>query len=137
MKMKRVIKLFGRFVFNIPFAPLTLTKIGSRIYNVPFRKRGFYCLYTMLFFALFFLSIVLCALEVVVSGIWVIGLFVYLCFCSCMAVIRRKTREKMNIEGSIIEDFVVSVILYPSVAVQLEMTTDNLCREEENSITHL
>ena len=131
MKMKRLINLFGRFVFNIPFAPLTLTKVGHRVYNRSARKREFYCLYAMFFFTLFILSIVLCALELVVNGIWVIGMFVYLCFCGCMAIIRRKTRDKMGIEGSIIEDFAVSVILYPSVAVQLEMTTDNLCRKKK------
>lgn len=54
-----------------------------------------------------------------------------------MAIVRRKTRDTMGIEGSIIEDLAVSVILYPCVAVQLEMTTEDLCRKEENSITQI
>jgi len=135
MKMERVVKLFGKFIFNIPFAPLTVTKVGSKIYNI--RKRHVYCLSTMFLFGLFIMSIVLCVLEFVISGMWAIGLFVYLCFCACMAVVRGKIRDRLRIEGSIIEDFLVSVILYPSVAVQLEVTMDNLCSKEENSITSL
>ena len=135
MKVNRVIKLFGRFVFNIPFAPFTLAKVGSRIYK-SFRRRHHYCVYTLLFFTLFILSILLCIMEVLVSGAWVIGLFSYFCFCGCMAVIRKGTRNKLEIEGSIIEDFVVSVMLYPSVAVQLEIATANLMeREEEDNAT--
>ena len=137
MKIKRLIKLFGKLLFNIPFAPFTLTKIGRRIYNTPLQKRRYYFLSAIFFFSLFILPIVLCALETIVSGIWVTGLFLYLNFCGCMAVFRRKTRDKIGIEGSIIEDFVVSVLFYPSVAVQLELTTEDLCREEENGITHL
>ena len=70
-------------------------------------------------------------MEVLVSGAWVIGLFSYFCFCGCMAVIRKGTRNKLEIDGSIIEDFVVSVMLYPSVAVQLEIATANLMEREE------
>lgn len=78
----------------------------------------------------------MCIMEVLVSGAWVIGLFSYFCFCGCMAVIRKETRNKLKIEGSIIEDFVVSVMLYPSVAVQLEVATATLMeREEKNNAT--
>ena len=133
MKINRVVKLFGRFLFNIPFAPFTMAKVGTRVYK-SFRNRICYCLYTLFFCVLFILSIVLTALDFLVSGAWVIGLFSYLCFCVCMAVIRTKTRNKLEIEGSIIEDFMVSVILYPSVAVQLEQTTDDLSRREEEEI---
>ena len=135
--MKRLIKLFGRFVFNIPFAPLTLAKVASRVYQKPLRRRKIYCLCLISFCTIFILSIVLCALEVVVNGMWAIGLFAYLCFCGCMAAVRGKARDKMDIEGNLVEDFVVSLIFYPCVAVQLEMTIENLCAKEENSTTCL
>ena len=135
MKVNRVIQLFGRLLFNIPFASFTLAKVGSRV-SKSFRKRERYWLYTLLFFTLFILSIVFCIMEVLVSGACVIGLFSYFCFCGCMAVIRKRTRNKLEIEGSIIEDFVVSVMLYPSVAVQLEIATANVIKkEQENDAT--
>ena len=134
MNVDRVSKLFGRFLFNVPFAPFTLAKVGSRIYK-SFRIRHHYFTYTFLFFVLFISSIVFCVVEFLSSGAWVIGLFSYFCFCGCMSVIRKRTRNTLGIEGSIIEDFVVSVILYPSVAVQLEETTANLSKREEENKT--
>ena len=65
-------------------------------------------------------------MEFVIKDVWAIGLFSYLCFCACMAMIRRGTRHQLKIEGSIVEDFVVSFFLFPCVAVQLELSTDTL-----------
>ena len=135
MKFNRVIQLFGRLLFNIPFAPFTLAKVGSRA-SKSVRKRERYWLYTWLFLTLFIFSIVFCLMEVLVTGAWVIGLFSYFCFCGCMAVIRKRTRNELEIKGSIIEDFAVSVMLYPSVVVQLEIATANLIeREQEKDAT--
>ena len=67
-----------------------------------------------------------------------IGLLTYLLFCGCVALIRTKTRDLLKIEGTIIEDLMVSVLIYPSVVVQLEMTTQGLHYEEdENHPTNL
>ena len=72
-------------------------------------------------------------LGIFVEGAWVIGLFFYLCFCGCMAVIRTRTRNILNIKGSLIEDLLVSVILYPNVAVQMETTVATLHPEENEN----
>ena len=72
-------------------------------------------------------------LGIFVEGAWVIGLFSYLCFCGCMAVIRTRTRNILKIKGSLIEDLLVSVILYPNVAVQLETTVASLHPEENEN----
>ena len=71
-------------------------------------------------------------IEIWIEGAWVMGLFSYFCFCGCMAILRRDVRDKLGIEGSIIEDFVVTVVIYPSVAVQLETTISNLNNHEVN-----
>ena len=96
-----------------------------------------YCLCLGSFCTLFVLSITLCALEIVVNGMWTIGLFAYICFCGCMAAVRGKTRDILGIEGNLVEDFVISLVFYPCVAVQLEVAIKDLCTKEENTITSL
>ena len=71
-------------------------------------------------------------IEIWIKGAWVIGLFSYFCFCGCIAILRRDVRDKLGIVGSIIEDFVVTVVIYPSVAVQLETTIFSLNNQEVN-----
>ena len=44
-----------------------------------------------------------------------------------------KTREKINVPGNLIEDFLSCLIMYPSVAVQLSMTVDDLVETEKKS----
>ena len=50
-----------------------------------------------------------------------------------MAVIRTRTRNILKIKGSLIEDLMVSVILYPNVAVQMETTVATLHPEENEN----
>ena len=137
IEVRRLIKLFGKFLLNIPFAPITLTRVASRVYQKALRRRTMYCLCLTSFCTLFVLSITLCSLEIVVNGMWTIGLFTYICFCGCMAAVRGKTRDILGIEGNLVEDFVISLVFYPCVAVQLEMAMKDLCTKEENTITSL
>ena len=134
MKFYQSIKLFAKFLFNVPFASYTMAKVSNKIYN-PYGGHYKFCLYTFMFFALFLISIVLFCLEFVFSNVWVIGLFSYLCFCACLTTLRKATREHLKIGGSVVEDFVVSLLLYPCVAVQLEETMENLIIEESSSET--
>ena len=132
MEIDKVLLLFGKLLYNIPFAPLTITKVGTIVYK-SFRRRGNYCFYLFLFNALYSLSIIMGLLGIFMEGAWVIGLFLYLCFCGCMAVIRTRTRNILKIKGSLIEDLLVSVILYPNVAVQMEKTVATLHPEENEN----
>ena len=134
MKFYQSIKLFAKFLFNVPFASYTMAKVSNKIYN-PYGGHYKFCLYSITFFALFLISTVLFCLEFVFSNVWVIGLFSYLCFCTCLTTLRNATRHHLKIEGSVIEDFVVSILLYPCVAVQLEETIDTLMLEESSSET--
>ena len=134
MKFYQSMKLFAKFLFNVPFASYTMAKVSNKIYN-PYGGHYKFCLYSITFFALFLISTVLFCLEFVFSNVWVIGLFSYLCFCTCLTTLRNATRHHLKIEGSVIEDFVVSILLYPCVAVQLEETIDTLMLEESSSET--
>ena len=134
MKLKQSMKLFGKLLFNILFASYTMTKVGCKVYK-SFRMRHKFWLYNFVFFGFFVTSIVLSCLEFVMKDIWVIGLFFYLCFCTCLSLIRRKTRHQLKIEGNVVEDFLVSVFLYPCAAVQLELTTDSLAIDDYPSET--
>ena len=132
MEIDKVLLLFGKLLYNIPFAPLTITNVGTIVYK-SFRRRGNYCFYLFLFNALYSLSIIMGLLGIFMEGAWVIGLFLYLCFCGCIAVIRTRTRNILKIKGSLIEDLLVSVILYPNVAVQMETTVATLHPEENEN----
>ena len=134
MKLKQSIKLFGKMLFNIPFASYTMAKVGCKVYKSSSLRHQF-GFYNFIFFSLFLTSIVLSCLEFVMKDIWVIGLFFYLCFCTCLSLIRRNTRHQLKIEGNVVEDFLVSVFLYPCAAVQLELTTESLTIDDYPSET--
>lgn len=137
MQSDRILTLFGRLLFNIPFAPFTVAKVGTKVYK-SLRTRKYYYLYLFLLVSLLIVSIIMGVLGIFIEGVWVIGLFSYLLFCGCVALIRTKTRYLLKIEGSIIEDLMVSMLIYPSVVVQLDMTTQKLHYEEdENHPTNL
>ena len=122
MKMKKTVKLFGHFMKTLFIAPITLSKIASKIYSTSTEKPRSTGPYLMIFGGLFLSSILFFSLQVVLDGSWAIGLFLYLCFCGCTARLRMNARKSLNISGHAIEDFFCSVILYPSVILQLEMT---------------
>ena len=132
MKLDRILTLVGAVLFNIPFAPFTVAKVGTKVYK-SLRTRKYYYLYLFLLVSLLIVSMIMVVLGVFIEGVWVIGLSSYLLFCGCVALIRTKTREMLKIEGSIIEDLMVSVMIYPSVVVQLDMTTEGLHYEEDEN----
>jgi hypothetical protein len=56
------------------------------------------------------------------NGLWhrpqAVGCFCYVCFAVYAAVVRRDARQKLEIGGNVAEDFVLSLLFYPCVAVQ-------------------
>ena len=122
MRLKRSAKLFGMLMKTLLLAPITLSKVAGKIYSTSEEKPKNTWPYVMMFGGLFLSSILFFALQTVLEGSWAIGLFLYLCFCGCTARLRMNARNKFCIKGHALEDFVCSVILYPSVAMQLEMT---------------
>jgi hypothetical protein len=127
MKMKKTVELFGYFMKTVFIAPITLSKIASKIYSTSTEKPRSTGPYLMIFGGLFLSSILFFSLQVILDGSWAIGLFLYLCFCGCTARLRMNVRKSLRISGHAVEDFFCSVILYPSVIMQLEMTL-NPCK---------
>merc|ERR1712080_358772 len=78
---------------------------------------------------LFSLFIIFHLVELVVPGCWAIAWFFYLCFTCHVTATRIKTREIYDIIGNASEDFFAAMILYPNVATQLDLTTENLSEE--------
>ena len=122
MKIKKSTKLFGLFIKNVFLAPITLSRIATNLYSTSTEKPRSTGPYLMIFGGLFLSSILFFFLQVVFDGSWAIGLFLYLCFCGCTARLRMNARKNLLISGHAMEDFFCSVILYPSVTLQLEMS---------------
>ena len=122
MKRKKTIKLFGLFMKNVFIAPITLSMIAGKIYSTSTEKPRSTGPYLMIFGGFFLSSILFFSLQVVLDGSWAIGIFLYLCFCGCTARLRMNARKSLHISGHAVEDFFCSVILYPSVILQLELT---------------
>ena len=126
-------QLLGLYALNSFLAPLTLAKVASKIYSTSTKTPNKTWPYAILFWGLFLSFILFCLLQIKLDGSWAIAIFAYFCFCGCTARLRMKTRERINIPGNLIEDFLCSLIMYPSVAVQLSMTVDALVEAEKKS----
>ena len=135
--MKKTATLFGAFILNIFIAPITLAQIADHIYTKQSEKTSKCWFYSTIFVPLFGSSISFFLLQMKFNWAWAIGFFGYLTFCACIATVRMHTRDKLNISGHIIEDFISSFLLYPSVVVQLKMTLDSTLRNDVNFKMHL
>ena len=103
-------------------APIPLSKVAASIYSETTEKPKSALPYLTIFGGLFVSSIFFFVLQILLDGSWAIGLFLYLCFCCYIARLRMMSRKKLLITGHPIEDFLCSILLYPSVTMQLEMT---------------
>ena len=91
----------------------------------------FFAIPTMLCLVLF---IVLHIMDYFYSGCWAIAWVAYLFFATCVTIVRSDCRQKFDIIGNPIEDFVLSALLYPNVAVQLDETTQHLDKIDVETI---
>jgi len=114
------ITLFVKFLVNIFSAPYSMAKtyrlLHGSAYFLPIIIVG----YTLLS-----LSVIFQILQIVISGAWALGLVLYVVFAFMMGVVRSGARDKLGIPGSPLEDFCVSLLLYPSVALQMVTTMEN------------
>ena len=119
---------------NIILAPLTLANVATHIYTKSNGQRDLrFGIYLVFFTVLFVLTISFYVLQIIFPWAWAIGFVGHLIFGCCTAVIRKRTREELNIQGHIIEDFVASILLYPSVVLQMKMTLDKQSRQSRYS----
>ena len=113
IKAKRTWKLLLQFAVNILTAPYTLATVAAKLNN---EKRVW--VYAIPIVSVFGLFILCHILELVISGMWAIAWFFFLCFVATMTSYRIQTRERYGIDGHPAEDFFVSCF-YPACALQV------------------
>merc|ERR1719508_345621 len=118
-------KLLLHFIINLVLAPHTVAKTASRVISV---STFWPVVISLSFFLLMF--VILHVLQIVVEGAWALAWISYIAFGSGVSFVRTRARNHLNIPGHPLEDFCLSLLLYPSVALQMEMST----REEKNAI---
>lgn len=117
-------RLFMAFVRNILIAPFTLAKVAGRLHG----KSAFWPTFVALSLLLSFSIILnLCqSLIFKLDGAWSLAIVVYVIFSFLTGTLRGQVRDRMDISGSSVEDFLLSLILYPSVALQVDLATEPL-----------
>ena len=70
-----------------------------------------------------FLAIFFQLLQLAVDGAYVFGWIFYFIFVGEVTLVRAEVRTHLSVSGHPVLDFLFSLFLYPSVAVQLEHAT--------------
>ena len=135
--MSRVSSLFLKLVSNIFMSPITIAKVAARVYAENIEKRIKWWPYAIPSVGLFILFIAFHVINIFVPGCWSIAWFFYLFFVCQITAVRIRTRELYKINGNACEDFFASLILYPNVTTQLDLTTKDLLNEGGISECHL
>ena len=107
----------GRSIANILLGPVTLATASTRVSSLG-PKISKWALY-LAPCTTFAMIIVCLALQMVFKGAWVFSVFFYLAFCCQVAIVRCSMRQDEGIQGSLLEDFILSLLLYPAVCTQL------------------
>ena len=117
--MRSRMKLFISFCFNIFAAPYTVAVAVARL-----KDSNRPSLLTLIPLALLLLlAVLLQVLQLAVEGVFVFALVFYIMFCAGVSISRGEVRRHLDIEGHPLEDFLLSLILYPSVALQMDLST--------------
>jgi hypothetical protein len=112
-------------LLNIFFTPITIAKVSARVYGETPEKRKKWWPYAIPSVGLFLLFILFHVVELWVTGCWAIAWFFYMAFICQITAVRMRTRELYGITGNASEDIFASMIFYPLVATQLDLTTED------------
>merc|ERR1712227_758630 len=72
------------------------------------------------------LFVLLHLIQLAADGAFVFGWIFYIVFCAGVGIVRGEIRSFYDIGGHPIEDFLFSLFLYPSVAVQIDVQTRDI-----------
>jgi len=117
-KMSSTSKLFLQFLANLIIAPLTVAKTSSRVISA---STFWPVLISLSIFLIMFVFLHL--LQLAVDGSWALAWVFYIAFGSGVSIVRSRARVYLDIPGYPLEDLCVSLLLYPSVAMQMEIST--------------
>ena len=114
-------RLFCGFLRNILLAPWTLARVAGRLHG----PSTFWPVLVSLGL-LFTLAIILPVTQVFLpgsDGAWALGIISYGAFVFGTSCLRGQVRDRLELEGSTLEDFLLTFVLYPSVVLQLDLAT--------------
>jgi hypothetical protein len=115
------IRLFCGFLRNVPLAPWTLARVAGRLHG----RTTFWPVLVSLSLLLA-MSLVLPITQRFLpgaNGAWALGCISYGAFVFGTCTLRGQARERLGLRGTTLEDFLLTFILYPSVALQLDLAT--------------
>ena len=135
MNVSKTAYLFRNWLLNIFIAPITVAKVSARIFGKTEKNKKKWWIYAIPSSGFFSLFILFHILEIIIPGCWSMAWFFYLCFTCQITAVRIKVREYFEINGNAAEDFFSSLILYPNVVTQMDITTSNLFKENIPSIS--
>ena len=122
-------RLFISFCFNIFTAPYTVAVAVARL-----RDSNRPSLLTLIPLGLLLLlAVLLQVLQLAVEGVFVFALVFYIMFCAGVSISRAEVRRHLDIGGHPLEDFLLSLILYPSVALQMDISTKSFLKPKQGS----
>ena len=122
--LKHRMKLFLSFCFNIPAAPFTVAVSVLRVSGGPGPGTNTPSLPALIPLSLLlFLAVLLQVVQIAADGVFVFAWVFYIVFCAGVSIARGEVRKQLEIEGHPLEDFLISLFLYPSVALQMDLTT--------------
>ena len=126
--------LFRKLLMHIFVAPWSMAKVACSINETPedsasTKRVWLYAIPPITTFSLFIICHIVQFTGI--EGLWAVAWFWYFGFSACLAGIRCKVRGVVGINGNMVEDFLVSTFLYPSVSLQLEETMESIFIVEE------
>jgi len=117
-KEKKILSL--KFLLNIVFAPFSLAKCCRLLYG------SYMFIPSIIYFSvLLAFFVILHIIQVGVGGAYALAWVCYIVFAFSVSLVRQGAREKLNIAGNILEDFCISLFLYPSVILQMQISLEN------------
>jgi len=114
-------RLFFGFLRNILLAPWSLARVAGRLHG----PAAFWPVLTSLSLLLS-LTVVLPITQRLLpgaDGAWALGIIAYAAFAFSTSALRGQARERLGVTGGALEDFLLTLVLYPSVALQLDLAT--------------
>jgi len=117
-------RLCWGFIRNIFLAPWTLARVAGRLHGPS--ARWPVLVWLSLLLGLCVLMPVTQRLVPGAEGAWALGVISYGAFSFGTCTIRGQARQRLNLVGSTAEDFLLTVALYPSVALQMDLATAGL-----------
>jgi len=117
-KFNSTFKLLLKFLGNLVISPYTVGRSAGRLWGSKTQTTTMISLSLLLF-----LFVLLHILELAASNCWALAWVAYIAHGGVMTGIRRGVRTELNIPGHPLEDLFVCLLLYPSVALQLDQAT--------------